>query len=169
MSVYFACYDEDQLSGKVSLRTEAIQRTKRGILDKNLIIDRIITSPLLVVRAAAKEIAQTAGSDDVQISVDERWLDFDIDALMYWLRNGWHGKSSRPERELRPLDKILTTIASAYEDAVRLPGVTLIISNSEVYKFLQAYIQRLSIDEVASLKGIKNGEIIEIVKGGIDE
>ena len=54
MSVYFACYDEDQLSGKVSLRTEAIQRTKRGILDKNLTIDRIITSPLLVARDAAK-------------------------------------------------------------------------------------------------------------------
>ena len=60
-------------------------------------------------------------------------------------------------------------LISAYEDVVRFPGVTLIISNSEVYKFLQAHIQRLSIDEVASLKGIKNGEIIEIVKGGIDE
>ncbi len=71
MSVYFACYDEHQLSGKVSLRTEAIQRTKRGILDKNLTIDRIITSPLLVARAAAKEIAQTAGSTNVLV---EKWV-----------------------------------------------------------------------------------------------
>lgn len=168
MSVYFARHDEIRGSGGELLFTEAVQRTKRHILDNELIIDRIITSPLRDARTAAEEISQVAASN-VRISTDERWVDFDVDALTHWLRNGWHNKSPKPELNPRPLDKVLSTIASAYEEVARLSGTTLIVSNGEVYKLLQVYIQGLSVNDATSLKEVENGEITEIVKGGIDE
>jgi broad specificity phosphatase PhoE len=135
------------------------------ILDVDIRIDQIISSPLERAYDTAAIIAGCLGLDLAVILLDERLIEYDV--------GGLGGESTQDITAAQLVGApgaedpavFQKRVQAALKDAARAPGNVLIVSHGGVGQMIEATRQGLDPARFFELKSYPNGHVVELGDG----
>ena len=132
------------------------------ILDANIRIDQIISSPLERAYDTAVIIASCLGLDVSGIKLDARLIEYNVGGLTGQSTHEVTAQQLVGAPGAEDPAVFQHRVTAALEDAARAPGNVLIVSHGGVGQVIEATRQRLDPARFFELKSYLNGQVVEL-------
>jgi len=179
MTIFFIRHGESEsnIRGTVAGARDDCALTEKGIDDahqaaknlaglleeKDIKIDRVISSPLKRAKKTAEIIVKDA-LGGISVEIDEKFIERNVGKATGMKTGTWHHLEDDPDSEIESKKDFVRRVGEAIDELrLRYPGENIVIvSHNGVYRAMMTHLSGGNPEEFFKVDSLCNGAICEV-------